>query len=219
MCLTQKDYLDSTLSCSLGTGDYKGIFCKQLKRGTILPCTSKTITTTIYDNQTSLLIEIYQGERPLTRYCKLIGSLNVNDLPLDKAEKIIIEIEFSIDKNEILTVKAHELKTNKKLTVIIEHYSSSITNSNSYSNKLNNEDNYKIDNLVIEAIENKKQDNLLVNKLEEIDKLIELIRNKYNNDDSILNKMNDIIDNISKNELTIDLNECYTIINTLNKYL
>lgn len=217
MCFTQKDYLDSTLSCSLGTGDYKGIFCKHLKRGTTLPCTSKTITTTIYDNQTSLLIEIYQGERPLTRYCKLIGSLNVNDLPLDKAEKIIIEIEFQIDKNEILTVKAHELKTNKKLSVIIQHYTSSSSSSSNNSSELNN----RVDNLVIEAIENKKQDNLLVDKLEEIDKLIELIRKKYHNqnDDTILNKMNDIIDNISKNELTIDLNECYSIINTLNKYL
>jgi len=203
MAIHGTDFLESTLSSNLGTGDYRGIFFKHLRRGATLPCSETTVSTTIYDNQESLLIEIYQGERPLTRYCSLLGSLNVNDLPLDKAEKVVIEVTLSIDKDEILTVKAKELKTDKKLSVVIE------------KGKMN----ANVENMVIEAIENKTKDELLVKKLNEIDNLIEVIRKKFQNKSrKITDKMNEVIDQISEQEMTISVENCDEIINSLKQY-
>ena len=174
-----------------------GIFFKHLKRGVTLPFSETTTTTTIHDNQESLLVEIFQGERPLTRYCALLGSLNVTDLPHDKAEKVTVEVTLSIDRDEVLTVKAKELKTNKKLTAVIEK---------TKQIKLN------IDNMVVEAIDNKINDEKLVTKLNEIDKLVEIIRRKYTHQNKIMEKMTQIVDRIAENEQTIDIHECDAIL-------
>lgn len=176
---------------------------KHLKRGSILPCSETTTTTTIYDNQENLVIEIYQGERPLTRYCSLLGSLNVADLPLDKAEKVVIEVIFSVDKDEVLTVKARELKTNKKLTVVIEKAQL----------------NANVDNMVIEAIDNKLNDEKLVSKLNELDKLIETVRKRCLNQPKITDKMNEFVDKISEFEKTIDIAGCDSMLNLIKGFI
>jgi molecular chaperone DnaK (HSP70) len=126
-----------------------------------------------------------------------LGSLNVTDLPQDKAEKVTVEVTLSIDRDEVLTVKAKELKSNKKLTAVIEK---------SKQLKLN------IDNMVIEAIDNKVNDEKLVTKLNEIDKLIEIIRRKYAHHSKVIEKMNQIVDKIAEREQTIDINECDAIL-------
>jgi heat shock protein 5 len=203
MSISGKDYLDSSLSSSLGTGDYRGIFFKHLKRGVTLPCCETTTTTTIYDNQESLLVEIFQGERPLTRHCSLLGSLNVTDLPAEKAEMVLIEVTLTIDRDEVLTVKAKELKTNKKLSVVIEKAHMK-TNA---------------DNMVIEAIDNKIQDERLVAKLNELDKLVESVRKKYGNQVKTMDKMNEFVDIITEKEQTIDLKESEELINDIKEYL
>ena len=202
MAVSGKDYLDCSLSSSLGTGDYRGIFFKHLKRGITLPCSETTTTTTIFDNQESLLVEIFQGERPLTRFCSILGSLNVTDLPIDKAEKVLIEVTLSIDRDEVLTVKARELKTNKKLTAVIE------------KGQLKT----NIDNMVVEAIDNKINDDKLVGKLNEIDRVVEIIRRKYGNQPKIMDKMNEIIDRITEQEQTIDINGCDEILSEIKEY-
>ena len=202
MAISGKDYLDCTLTSSLGTGDYRGIFFKHLRRGATLPCSETTTTATIYDDQESLLVEIFQGERPLTRHCALLGSINVTDLPRDKAEKVLVEVTLSIDRDEVLTVKAKELKTNKKLSVVIE--------------KAQMKSN--IDNMVTEAIDNKLNDEKLVSKLNEIDKLVELIRRKYVHQTKVTDKMTEIIDRITEKEQTIDINGCDAILNEIKEF-
>ena len=103
------------MSFNLGIGEFRGIFLKQLHRGSNLPCSNRVLLNTVIDYQESCVIEIYQGERPLSRYCNLLGTLLINDLPIDKAYKVEIAVKLSIDRDEVLTLNAIEMRKNKQL--------------------------------------------------------------------------------------------------------
>ena len=181
MVTTGQDCFDSTLSFNLGVGEFRGIFLVQLHRGSNLPCSNSVLLNTVVDYQERCVIEIYQGERPLSRYCNLLGTLLVNDLPLDKAYKVEISVNLTIDKDEVLTLSATELRKNKNLTVVIEKA------------KIKKEN---FVNMVLDALENKKDDAKLVQLLDEINDIIEMARAKFENTDKeslIFDKMNDFV--------------------------
>ena len=184
---TGQDGIDNTLSFNLGIGEFRGIFLVQLHRGSNLPCSNNVTLNTVVDYQEQIVIEIYQGERPLSRYCNLLGTLLVNDLPIDKAYKVEISVNLTIDRNEVLTLSATELKRNKNLSVVIE------------KPKIKTENGM---NMVLDAFQNKAEDDALVQLLDEINDIIEITRVKYENTEKesfIFDKMNSFVDKITAN--------------------
>ncbi len=96
---------------SLGVETQGGIMSVQIPRNTQVPAVVKEIFTTAYDDQTSVDVKIYQGERP-----KTIDNLCLGEFKLDGIDKKPrgvpkIEVAFEIDANGILSVKAQDLDT------------------------------------------------------------------------------------------------------------
>ena len=104
---------------SLGVETQGGIMSVLISRNTQVPAVVNQTFTTAYDNQTSVDVKIYQGERP-----KTVDNLCLGEFKLDGIEKSPrglpkIEVTFEIDANGILSVKAQDLDTGVKKDIEI----------------------------------------------------------------------------------------------------
>ena len=86
-----------------------------IKRGTKVPCTYIKTFNTSYDNQTGLVILIYEGEHKYTKYNHLLGRIELRNIPKKKKDEIKIEVTFFIDVYGKLTVTAVEQSTGKTI--------------------------------------------------------------------------------------------------------
>jgi molecular chaperone DnaK len=104
---------------SLGVETQGGIMSVLITRNTQVPAVVKEIFTTAYDNQISVDVKVFQGERP-----KTVDNLCLGEFKLDGIEKSPrglpkIEVAFEIDANGILSVKAQDLDTGVKKDIEI----------------------------------------------------------------------------------------------------
>ncbi len=99
---------------SLGIETKGGIFTKLIERNTTIPTKRSEIFTTAEDNQPSVEIKVYQGEREIAAYNKKLGTFDLTGLPPAPRGMPQIEVTFDIDSNGIVHVTAKDLATNKQ---------------------------------------------------------------------------------------------------------
>ncbi|WP_406306942.1 molecular chaperone DnaK [Streptomyces sp. NBC_00885] len=104
---------------SLGIETKGGIMTKLIERNTTIPTRRSEIFTTAEDNQPSVQILVYQGEREIAAYNKKLGMFELTGLPPAPRGVPQIEVAFDIDANGIMHVTAKDLGTGKeqKMTV------------------------------------------------------------------------------------------------------
>ncbi len=104
---------------SLGVETMGGIMTKMIDRNTTIPTSKSEIYSTAADNQTSVEINVLQGEREMARDNKSLGKFNLTGIPSARRGVPQIEVTFDIDANGIVKVTAKDKGTGKQQQITI----------------------------------------------------------------------------------------------------
>ncbi len=104
---------------SLGIETLGGVFTKLIERNTTIPTRKSEIFSTAADNQTSVEIKVYQGERAMAGDNRLLGVFQLIGIPPASRGVPQVEVTFDIDANGILNVSARDKATAKEQKITI----------------------------------------------------------------------------------------------------
>jgi molecular chaperone DnaK len=104
---------------SLGIETLGGVFTKLIERNTTIPTKKSQVFSTAADNQTSVEVNVLQGEREIAQYNKALGRFHLDGIAPARRGVPQIEVTFDIDANGIVNVSAKDLGTGREQHITI----------------------------------------------------------------------------------------------------
>ena len=195
---------------SLGIETLGGVSTKLIEANTTIPSKKTEIFSTAADNQTSVEINVLQGERPMAVDNRTLGKFILDGIPPAQRGIPQVEVTFDVDANGILNVSAKDKASGKEQSIRIEA-SSGLSDAEIEKMKKEAQSHAAEDKKVKEEIEVKNQADSLVYQTE---KQLEEMKDKISDEDK--SKLDTVLGRLKEAQKGSDINEMKSAVDAVN---